>query len=475
MDTISPTDVRSARDDGRIPVGLLTGFLGAGKTTLLNRLMGRADMAGTVLLINEFGEIGIDHHLVETLDEQTVILESGCVCCTMNGDLVEALKSLHERLSRREIGPIRRVIIETTGLADPVPVVNTLMENRHVAVRYVCDGIVTVVDATLGLGQLARHDEARRQVAIADVLLLGKSDLASRDDRARLTKALARLNPAARPIEMRHGDVAPDRIFGAGLYAAERRTRSLDAWVGWSPATAHPGAARVDATAEAGGHGPAPAHPHAHAHGHAHPHDHAHDHVHDHGHGDACGCSVCDDDHGAAHDGDGIAVGGRGPHGAGVGSFVVGFDEPLPWRSFAVAMGRILARYGDRLLRVKGLVRALGDEAPVVVQCVQDNAYAPVKLARWPAEGGFADRRGALVFIGDGLGPEDEAAIRADLAALPGDTAAVQILAREPNLPTRCWLDARLPTLHRGAFETDGWVVMPRRFATSVRRAGGPG
>lgn len=158
-------------------------------------------------------------------------------------------------------------------------------------------------------------------------------------------------------------------------------------------------------------------------------------------------------------------------HGDGISSFVVTFDAPVPWRGFAVAMGGVVARWGERLLRVKGLVRAEGEEAPVVVQCVQDNAYAPVKLPRWPVDGAFADRRGRLVFIVDDLGADEVAEIRARLADLPGDGASVQKLAAAPNLPTRCWLDARLPILHRGSFETDAWVVMPRRYTALARRA----
>ena len=446
METTPPTRV-GRPDDGRIPVTLLTGFLGAGKTTLLNRLVGREEMAGTALIVNEFGEIGIDHQLVRTRDDQMMILESGCLCCTMNGSLIDALKSLHERMSKREIPPIRRVIVETTGLADPVPVVGTLMENPHLSVRYVCDGIVTVVDATLGLDQIARHEEALRQVSIADLLVLGKCDLAPRPIRTRLRTELSRTNPSARFVEMRHGDVGPDELFGTGLYAAGRPARSIDDWIGWTTPGRHGastvGVERVRVS------GPRCC-------------DRA-------THGPACDCA--DPEETATGE-----IGSSGPrsgvHGTEIASFVVTFAAPVAWRSLAVAVGRILSRFGDRLLRVKGLLRVLGEEAPVVVQCVRDAAYAPVRLPRWPAEGAFADRRGRLVFIVEGIGPEGEAEIRAQLQSLPSDGAAVRILARHPDLPTRCWLSARLPMLDRGAFETAGWVVMPRRFATAAHPAG---
>jgi len=230
--------------DPRIPVTLLTGFLGAGKTTLLNRLVAHPDMAGTALLINEFGAVGIDHHLVQRIGETMVLLESGCVCCTVRGDLVEALQQLHDRLARREIPDIRRVVIETTGLADPVPVVWTLMEQRFIAARFRCDGVVTVVDAGLGADQLDRHEEARRQVAMADLIILSKADLADRSAGERLSARLGALNPSAPRLTAAHGEIEPARILGAGLYAAGARDADVARWAaeaaeGAAPTSAH--------------------------------------------------------------------------------------------------------------------------------------------------------------------------------------------------------------------------------------------
>src|SRR3954447_9193974 len=156
------------------PVTVLTGFLGAGKTTLLNYMLRQPALAGTAVLVNEFGEIGLDHLLVEKLDENTVLLNAGCLCCTVRGDLVRALTDL---LPRIEAGEVRRVMIETTGLADPAPILATLMSDPVAARRYRLDGIVTVVDAVNAMAQLDAQPEAVRQVAVADRLVLSKTDL----------------------------------------------------------------------------------------------------------------------------------------------------------------------------------------------------------------------------------------------------------------------------------------------------------
>src|SRR5690606_18801434 len=144
-------DVTEAR---RIPVVVLTGFLGAGKTTLLNHALGTAELAGTAVLINEFGQVAVDHHLVEKIDETLIVLDGGCICCSVQGDLVRSLKSLFKRAARRELGPLERVLIETTGLADPAPGVHTLMEGPFIAARFRCDGVITAVDTTHAESQL---------------------------------------------------------------------------------------------------------------------------------------------------------------------------------------------------------------------------------------------------------------------------------------------------------------------------------
>jgi G3E family GTPase len=209
-----------------VPVSVITGFLGAGKTTLLNRILRDPAMAGTAVLVNEFGEIGLDHLLVERLDETTVLLAAGCLCCTVRGDLARALRDLAPRVAS---GEVRRVVVETTGLADPAPILHTMMRDPLIIVRYRMDGVVTLVDAVHGAGQLDAHEEAVRQVAMADLLVLSKTDLADAAAVGGLRDRLARLNPGAGIAVS--GDVAAGVLLGLGLFDAAGKAADVAAWL----------------------------------------------------------------------------------------------------------------------------------------------------------------------------------------------------------------------------------------------------
>jgi G3E family GTPase len=209
-----------------LPVTLLTGFLGSGKTTVLNHLLRQPGLARTAVIVNELGEIGIDHDLVETAAEGLVLLKSGCVCCSVRSDLIDTLRSLFLKRVRGQVMEFDRVVVETTGLADPAPVLHTLTGDPLVTARYRLDGVIATVDAANGDDTLDRAFEAVKQAAVADRILLTKIDLAETEAVGRLIERLRRLNPAAPIVQVVDGAVDPAVLFDIGLY--NPATKSLD-------------------------------------------------------------------------------------------------------------------------------------------------------------------------------------------------------------------------------------------------------
>jgi G3E family GTPase len=217
---------------GLIPVSIITGFLGSGKTTLVNRLLKRPEMNRVAVIVNELGEIGVDNELVETSSEQMMLLNNGCLCCVLRGDLQETMRDLFIKRRNGEIIDFDRIVIETTGLADPAPVMQTLITDSLLLEQYRLDCVVTVVDAVNAPGQLVQFTEPVKQVALADRLVISKSDLAGEKQVAELTARLQELNPKA-PIKVAiNGEVELSFLVGVGLSRSKARLEDIERWLG---------------------------------------------------------------------------------------------------------------------------------------------------------------------------------------------------------------------------------------------------
>src|SRR5215469_15926414 len=232
-----------------IPVTLLTGFLGSGKTTVLNHVLKQPEMAATAVIVNEFGEIALDHLLVERSSEdeprasrmgqllqcwhhpRVVLLNSGCLCCTVRGDIVDTLTNLFVDRVKDKVPFFTRVAIETTGLADPAPILHTLMTDPIVAARYMLDGVVTTVDAVNSSRTLDRQPEAVKQAAVADRLLLTKTDLAAPAAREEIEARLKVLNPSAPIVPAAQGAVDPALLFNIGFYDPASKSADVARWL----------------------------------------------------------------------------------------------------------------------------------------------------------------------------------------------------------------------------------------------------
>jgi G3E family GTPase len=335
--------------DAPIPVAILTGFLGAGKTTLLNALLKSPMLGEAAVIINEFGDTGIDHLLVERSDENVIEMASGCLCCTIRGELID---TIHDLLARHQSGDIKRfdrIIIETTGLADPAPVLHAVMSEPGLLAQCRLEGVITVVDAVNGMATLDAHAEAVKQAAVADRIVLTKVDLLEgregEDMLFAIIGRLRKLNPAARLLTTHRNEATAERLFTIGLFDPARKTVDVQTWL----------AAEAYATGEKRG---------RRHNGHSLDHHHEHSDVSRH------------DDH--------------------IRSFSFSEANAISPQGLELFLELLTSYHGANMLRMKGIVRVSDDPArPVVLHGVQHVFHPPVRLSSWPD----ANHRTRLVFI----------------------------------------------------------------------------
>jgi G3E family GTPase len=308
---------------GKLPVSLITGFLGSGKTTLISRLVRHADMNRVAVVINEIGEIGIDHDLVTMSSESISLLSNGCLCCVLRTDLQETLRLLFAQRRVGEIPDFDRIVVETTGLADPAPIMQTLVSDALLATQYRLDGTVTLVDAVNGSSQMERHSEATKQIAFADRILISKTDLATPNEVTSLEARIAGINRQAGIEHIMNGEIEPSSICGLGL------------------ASSRAGPATLRFLGERG-------------------------------------------DDPVSGDGRYLREQLTARHDPAIGTLSLRFDKPFTWPVFTAAMSLLSSMRGPDLLRVKGIVNVDGE--PVLVQAVQHIFHEPVSLDRWPSE-----------------------------------------------------------------------------------------
>ncbi len=345
-----PSPTLHTDGSNQLPVLVITGFLGSGKTTLLNHLVRHPGMADTALIVNEFGEIGIDHELVDSSFENTVVMDSGCICCSIRGDLIDTIGDLFTNVAQGRLPAFSRIVIETTGLADPLPIAHTLRGEPVIADRCRLDAIIVTVDAQNADRQLEAYEEAQRQVALADVALITKTDLVPGAMVERLSRQLARINPGLPVKTVRHGVIDPALLFAANTGSIERIASGNFGRIG-DGGQAHAAHHGLDERAA------------------------AHDHHHDadaNRHGDIC-------------------------------AYTIQTATPLCWDRLRHWLETVYSLRGQDFLRLKGIVQIAEADRPVVIQGVGNTFSPSCVMADWPG----AERVSRIVVITNGLADDD--------------------------------------------------------------------
>jgi len=321
----------------RLPVTVITGFLGSGKTTLLRRLLRHPAMNRAAVIINEFGEVGIDHELVEASSEQMTLLSNGCLCCTVRTDLQDTLRELFVKRRTGEVIDFDRVFVETTGLADPAPVLHSLQSDGLLGAQFRLNGVVTLVDAVNGMGSLDAMPEAAKQAALADRLVITKTDIADAASVEALETRLHAMNPYALISRAVDGVLDPELLRDITPASLKLMTQDPNRWLTGS------GKELTSSGSYLGQRLPRPG----------------------------------------------------GTHDAAIHSFCLWFDAPFTWDALTASLQVLTALRGPDLLRVKGIINVEGEAGPVVIHGVQHIFHPPMKLERWHDE----DRRSRIVFI----------------------------------------------------------------------------
>ena len=351
-------------EDNRVPVTLLTGFLGSGKTTLLNHLIRDPEAGRIAVIMNEFGDVGLDHDLIEEATEETVLLKSGCLCCAILSDLAKTFTAL---LAKRSSGTVNfeRVVIETSGIADPGPIVHTLATDYQIAQAFRLDGVVTVADAATGMKSLDQHFEAVHQVAMADVLVLSKVDLVEPFDLSRFETRLEAINASAQRIHAHNGRVPVGTLFGLSAMQTGVTSSEVDSWLGLAEQVAKP-----DPLAGLSGFAAQPAAP-----------------------------ATFSPSVPVAH------------HDHRINSASIEVAEPIPANVFDFWLDTLIALKGPNILRMKGILHVEGLQYPFVFHGVQHIFEAPVPMKSWSGE----DTTSRVVVIARDM---DEADLTASLNML---------------------------------------------------------